>query len=207
MCVGLGALFLRVIRWSRYLSCTHVHFCPSRTHLTVRVPFCGVILRPPYTPSLYAFLLLEFVVELCSARSQSRFSMCHLGLSALSSAFAGQPFSPPPPIPHDMGCTTTPLGCDGPEIGKSSSVIFRAVRRPPPTRSHKSLDPDVSKASRRRLRQTKSYTLPHKKRQTATDIVGFSPERGSVISFFPGGSPKRDWTPVCFFMQPSIYAS
>lgn len=124
MCVGLGALFLRVIRWSRYLSCTHVHFCPSRTHLTVRVPFCGVILRPPYTPSLYAFLLLEFVVELCSARSQSRFSMCHLGLSALSSAFAGQPFSPPPQSRTIWAAPRRPWVAMDPKLGSLVLSFF-----------------------------------------------------------------------------------
>lgn len=135
--------------------------------------------------------------------------MCDFDLSILLPAFAGQPWSLPP-IPYDMGCTTTPLGHDRPEIGlKSSSIIAQTVHRSPPTRSHKSLDPGVSKVSHHRLRRTKSYALLRKKRQTATDTVprssltvtSSSPEKGSAMSLFPGGSEKRDRTLVCFFMR------
>ena len=136
--------------------------------------------------------------------------MCDFDLSLSTAAGIYRTTLAAPPILQDMGCTTTPLGHDKPEVGlNSSSVIVQTVHRSLPTRSHKSLDPGVSKAPHRRLRRTKSYALPHKKRQTVTDIVlrssltvpSSSPEKPSAMSLFPGGSEKRDRTLVCFFMR------
>ena len=114
------------------------------------------------------------------------------------------------PTPHDMGCTTKLLGHapGGPKIRlESGPTVARSTHKSPPARSHKSLIPDLSNASGRQLRHTKSYTLPHKKRETITDSISrsrsvtnnFPAEKGPTALLSSGGSPKRDRKLVCFF--------
>ena len=126
-----------------------------------------------------------------------------------SAAFAGAAWASLP-TPHDMSCATT-LGraSDRLEIGfKSSSAIAPTIRGSPLAKSHKSPIPDIFKVSHRRLRQTKSYTLPHKKRKTTDNISrscsvmsDFSTEKSSAMSLSPGGSPERNRKTVRFFVH------
>jgi len=132
------------------------------------------------------------------------FDLCVL----LSAAFAGATWISLP-TPHDMGCTTTPLGraSDRLEIGfKSSSAIAPTIRGSPLAKSYKSPIPDI--LSHRRLRQTKSYTLPRKKRKTTDNISrsfsvtsDFSTEKSSAMPLSPGGSPERNRKTVRFFVH------
>lgn len=115
------------------------------------------------------------------------------------------------PTPRDMGCTTTPLGCipTGPKtMFKSCPTVSRTAHESPPARLHKSTVPDLSKVTDRRLRQTKSYTLPSKNRKKITDSISrsysvttnFSAEKSAATLLSTGVSLKRDRKPVCFLV-------
>ena len=137
--------------------------------------------------------------------------MCNLDLCVLpSAAFSGEAWAFLP-TSHDMGYTTTPLGHASSGLGigfKSSSAIGRTVHESPPAGPYKSPTPDISRVPHRRLRQTKSYTLPRKKFKTATDSFSrscsvtndFSAEKSSAMSLSSGDSQKRDRKPVRFFV-------
>jgi len=110
-----------------------------------------------------------------------------------------------------MGCTTTSVGYipGGPKtMLKSGPTVSWTAHELPPARSHKPVVPDLSTVTDRRLRQTKSYTLPHKNRKTVTDSISrsysvatnFSAEKGATTSLSPWGLSNRDLKLVCFLM-------
>ena len=108
---------------------------------------------------------------------------------------------------RDMDCTVTPLGHTSGRLDsglKPDFTIAQVVHELQLKKSNKSLVPDLSKVPRGRLRQTKSHTLPHKKRKTVafrshSVATNLSAEKGSKASLCPEGSPKRKWKPVSAF--------
>ena len=108
---------------------------------------------------------------------------------------------------RDMGCTVTPLGHTSGRLEsglKPDFTIAQVVHESQLKRSNKPLVQDLSKVPRGRLRQTKSYTLPHKKRKTVafrshSVATNLSAEKGSKASLCLGGSPKRNRKPVSAF--------
>jgi len=110
------------------------------------------------------------------------------------------------PTPHDMGWTATPLGYvpSGPKtMLKPGPTVVRAAHESPLESQSIVLD-----LSDRRLRQTKSYTLPRKKHKTITGNIfrsysvttGFSVGKGTTTSNSPGYPSKRDRKLVCFLV-------
>ena len=102
---------------------------------------------------------------------------------------------------RDMGCTMTPLRHTPSKLGTrpgSDSTVARIVRGSSPIRSHKSLLPDLSTVPHRRLRRTKSFTLPRKKCnattggifQSSSVATNFPAEKGPATSLSPGGLLK-----------------
>jgi len=83
-------------------------------------------------------------------------------------------------------------------------TIPRDVHESPLTRSRRPLLPETSIIPRRRIRQTNSYTHPRKKHKATSGSISRSysvatREKGSAISFSPGGSLKQDSKLVCSF--------
>ena len=117
-----------------------------------------------------------------------------------------------------MGRTTTPLGCisGGPKtMLKSGPTVSWTAHESLPARSHKSIIPDLLRVSDRRLRKTKSHTLPRKGRKTITDSLSrsysvttnFSAEKVITTPDSPGDSSKRDWKLVCQCMRCKVHSA
>ena len=106
-----------------------------------------------------------------------------------------------------MGCTTTPLGYIpvGPKTMLKPGLSVSRTAHESPEITHKSIVPDPPD---RRLRQTKSYTLPYRKPKPITDSISrshsvttnFSAEKGTATPDFHGHSSKRDGELVCVLM-------
>ena len=173
--------------------------CPLRIH-----PVLMFSCYPSDSLSILVRILFRPLLEI-----SSKFSIYDFDLSILSSTFAGEPWAFPQPRTIWIGLRRPWVTFNGLEIGfKFKPAIARTLHELPPARSHRPIFPDISGVSHRRLRQTKSHTLPRKRRKIGMDIstrarsvaANRSSEKNPTMSISPGGSPKRGRKSVCFFI-------